>query len=108
MDADYYVADTEDGDHIDDPSEDALFMLLKDLDATENTFVTITPADPEAAWYASVSRLEEGGYEVEYRDPRHREHELTVQTNRSKIAKDLTLWLARRHHPGRPATRHDL
>jgi hypothetical protein len=45
MAADYYDADTESGDHIDDPSEDALFMLLQDLDQADNTFVTINPAD---------------------------------------------------------------
>jgi hypothetical protein len=105
MGADYYIADTENGDHIDDPSEDALFMLLEELDDTDNTFITINPADPDAAWYASVSLLQDGGYEVEYRDPRYHEHELTTATDRSKIAKDLTLWLARRHHPNRPNTR---
>ncbi|WP_225993610.1 hypothetical protein [Actinomadura rudentiformis] len=69
MGADYYIANTENGDHIDDPSEDALFMLLQDLDDTDNTFITIGPADPNATWYASVALLEDGGYETEYRDP---------------------------------------
>jgi hypothetical protein len=41
--ADYYIADTENGDHIDDPSEDGLFMLLSDLNQAGNTFITITP-----------------------------------------------------------------
>jgi hypothetical protein len=107
MGADYYIADTENGDHIDDPSEDSLFMLLKALDDADNTFLTITPADLDTAWYASASRLENGGYEVECHDPRSREHELTVQTDPNKIAKDLTLWLARRHYPGRPTRHHD-
>ena len=31
MGADYYTAVTENGDHVDDPSEDGLFMLLEDL-----------------------------------------------------------------------------
>ncbi|WP_285632782.1 hypothetical protein [Actinoallomurus iriomotensis] len=105
MGADYYIADTENGDHIDDPSEDSLFMLLTDLNIADNTFVTINPADEEATWYASVSLLDEGTYEVENRDARRREHELSVQTDRNQIARDLTIWLARRHYPGRPATR---
>jgi hypothetical protein len=44
MGADYYSADTENGDHVDDPSEDGLFMLLEDLRLDGNSFVTITPA----------------------------------------------------------------
>jgi hypothetical protein len=103
MVADYYIADTENGDHIDDPSEDALFMLFTDLNTADNTFVTINPADPQATWYASVSLLDDGTYEVEYRDARQREHELSVRTDRSQIARDLTIWLARRPYPGRPA-----
>lgn len=104
MGADYYIADTENGDHIDDPSEDSLFMLLTDLNTADNTFVTINPADQKAIWYASVSLLDDGAYEVECRDALRREHELSVQTDRSQIAHDLTIWLARRRHPGRPAT----
>ncbi|WP_262286763.1 hypothetical protein [Micromonospora sp. MA102] len=43
MTAEYHAADTENGDHIDDPSEDALFMLINQLGHPDNTFVTITP-----------------------------------------------------------------
>ncbi|NHI11099.1 hypothetical protein STPH2_6468 [Streptomyces sp. KO7888] len=43
MVAKYYCADSENGDHIDDPSEDALFELLGDLNDTDNTFVVIQP-----------------------------------------------------------------
>jgi hypothetical protein len=105
MAADYYIADTENGDHIDDPSQDALFILITDLDHTDNTFVTINPADSASTWYASVSLLDNGTYEVERRDPSQREHKLTTQTDRSQIAKDLTIWLAGLHYPSRPTTR---
>ena len=47
MAADYYTADIENGDHVDDPSEDGLFMLLEDLTQDGNTFLTITPADED-------------------------------------------------------------
>jgi hypothetical protein len=57
MGADYYTADTENGNHIDDPSEDALFMLLEDLNQAGNTFITITPASDDPAWHASVTLL---------------------------------------------------
>ena len=41
MGADYSSADTENGDHIDDPSEDGLFMLLSELNQAGNTFYLI-------------------------------------------------------------------
>ena len=37
------VADSENGDRIDDPSEDALFMLIDDLNGSNHTFVVIQP-----------------------------------------------------------------
>jgi len=100
MAADYYTADAENGDHIDDPSEDALLLLIEDLNRTDNTFVTITPSDDDATWYASVSLLDNETYEVERRDPDHGEHELGPETYPAHIAKDLTIWLAGRTQPG--------
>jgi hypothetical protein len=44
MPADYYAADTEDGDHMDDPSEDGLFILLSELEQVGNTFFAIRRA----------------------------------------------------------------
>ncbi|WP_326565810.1 hypothetical protein VSH64_28565 [Amycolatopsis rhabdoformis] len=93
--ADYYIADTENGDHIDDPSEDALFMLIADLTRTDNTFLTVT-ADMNAGWYASVSLLDDGTYEVELHHPDQRENTRTTNTDRNQIASDLTTWLASR------------
>jgi hypothetical protein len=104
MAAEYYAADAENGDHIDDPSEDALYMLIDELSQPDNTYVTITPADG-SDWYASVSLVEEGGYEVERRDPRWRDHDLNNATDTSRIAMDLTIWLAARSYPDRPQTR---
>ena len=104
MAADYYDADTENGDHIADPSEDALFMLLQDLDSDGNAFVTISPAD-DSGWYASVSMLDDGSYEVDRSDPDRHQHEVTTETDTTAIAKDLTIWLAAREYPGRPTTR---
>ncbi len=102
MAADHYYADAENGDHIDDPSEDALCTLIDQLDHTDNTFVTVNPAD-DAAWYASVSLLEDDTYEVERRDARQRIHDLTIDTDKGRIARDLTIWLADRHDPNQPA-----
>ena len=98
----YYHADSEDGEHWDDPSEDLLFMLIEELNHTDNTYVVIEPDDESMTWFASVSLLEDGTYEMEWRDMSRRDHELTVETDRGHIAKELTIWLARRRYPGKP------
>ena len=54
MAAKYYCADSENGDHIDDPSEDALFDLISELNDSDNTFVVIQPDQDDPAWFASV------------------------------------------------------
>ncbi|MEU6746731.1 hypothetical protein ABZ914_10960 [Spirillospora sp. NPDC046719] len=69
---------------------------IGDLNLTDNTFITIEPLVDAPAWYASISLLDEGGYEVEYRDARRSDHQLTTETDPSKIAKDAILWLAHR------------
>lgn len=55
MAARYYCADSEKGDHVDDPSEDALFMLISDLNDSDNTFVVIQPDQDDPVWFASVA-----------------------------------------------------
>ncbi|AJF68520.1 hypothetical protein [Streptomyces vietnamensis] len=102
MGAQYYGADSENGDRIDDPSEDALFMMISDLNDTDNTFVVIQPDEDAPVWFASVAVLDEGGYEVVRRDASRREHEVATSTSIGDIARDLTIWMAIRHFPGRP------
>ncbi|MEU3431569.1 MULTISPECIES: hypothetical protein [Streptomyces] len=96
MAARYCCADSENGDHVDDPSEDALFMLIGDLNNSDNTFIVIQPDQDDPAWFASVAVLDEGGYEVERRDTARREHDVTVETGTDRIAGDLIKWLAAR------------
>ncbi|MFF4234223.1 hypothetical protein [Streptomyces sp. NPDC001820] len=102
MGARYYCADSENGDHIDDPSEDALFMLIDDLNDADNTFAVIQPDEDDPAWFASVAVLDEGGYEVVRRDTTRREHEVTTETSIDRIANDLTIWMAARNLSERP------
>jgi hypothetical protein len=99
----YYTAECENGTRWPDPSEDLLFMLIGELDHADNTHLVIEPAGEPANWYASVGLLEDGSYEVECRDPRYREHELTVETEIGPIAQQLAGWLAGRHFPGERA-----
>ncbi|WP_405704616.1 hypothetical protein OG264_38405 [Streptomyces xanthophaeus] len=96
MAARYYCADSENGDHVDDPSEDALFMLIGELNDSDNTFVVIQPHQDDPAWFASVAVLDEGGYEVVRRDTTRRDHDVTVETSTDRIAGDLIKWLAAR------------
>ena len=85
MSADYYYADTENG----------LFMLLQDLNRDGNAFVSITPADRVAGWFASVSLLPNGTYEV-LRMADGGKQEVFVQSSADLVAHDLTRWLAER------------
>lgn len=96
MKAQYYSADSENGDRIDDPSEDALFMMISDLDDSDNTFVVVQPDEDAPAWSASVTVPGEGGYEVVRRDTTRDEHEVTTSTSINDIAHDLTVWMAAR------------
>ena len=98
----YYHADTENGDHMDDPSEDGLFMLIDDLCHPHNTFVIIEPDDGSSDWFASVTLQRNGLYGLEWRDMSRRDHKLTVETNRGQIARKLILWLSGRHYAGKP------
>lgn len=86
MGAAYYRAESESGDHIHDPSEDALFK----------------PDEDDPAWFTSVAVLDEGGYEVVRRDTTRREHDVVSETSIDRIARDLTVWMAARDLPGRP------
>ncbi|MFI1377681.1 hypothetical protein ACH4UY_37585 [Streptomyces longwoodensis] len=103
MAAQYYGADSENGDHIDDPSEDALFMMIRDLNNSDNTFVVVQSDETDPVWFASVATLDEGGYEIVRRDASRNEHEVTTATSPNDIARDLTIWMAARDFPGRSA-----
>lgn len=96
MAARYYCADSENGDHVDDPSEDALFILIDDLNDSDNTFVTVQPDEDDPAWFASVAVLGNGGYEIVRRDTTRHEHDVIVETSTDHIAGDLIKWLAAR------------
>ncbi|PVC88025.1 hypothetical protein DBP20_07420 [Streptomyces sp. CS131] len=102
MGAQYYGADSENGDRIDDPSEDALFMMISDLNDSDNTFVVVQPDEDDPEWSASVAVQDEGGYEIVHRDTTRHEHEVTTAISINDIARDLTIWLAARDFPGLP------
>lgn len=106
MGAQYYGADSENGDRTDDPSEDTLFMMISDLNDSDNTLVVVQPDEDDPMWFASVAVLDEGGYEIVRRDTTRNEHEVTTATSINDIARDITIWMAARDFSGRP-TRQD-
>ncbi|MEZ7002130.1 hypothetical protein [Streptomyces sp. AD55] len=93
----YYRADSEDGDRIDDPSEDALFLMIGDLDRRGNTFLVVRPDEDDPPWSASVTLRPEadgGGYEVVRRIGEA--YETAATGDAHGIAHDLTRWTAAR------------
>jgi hypothetical protein len=62
-------ATPEFGPSYDDPSEDALFELLEDLDAGEGTWLIVERvSDATGQSYAQALRREDGHYQVEHRE----------------------------------------
>ena len=88
----------ESGVVVDEPSEDAIFEAMGDLDNRDNTFLTIEPTGNGQEWYAVIGLVDAGGFEIELRDAKTREHKLYVSKDRSRIVTDVTIWIA-----GRPA-----
>jgi hypothetical protein len=72
-------ATSESGDVIDDPSEDALFMMLEDIEAGEGTFLIVESLDDATGQtYVQTSRNDDGSHIVEYRDGGPTNHYGTV------------------------------
>ena len=90
----YYVAESENGGSIEDPSEDALFEMVSELALPDNGFITIEPPGGRSHWYVVISLLPDLGYEVEYRNALKREHRLVSESDCSEVAQNVTIWLA--------------
>ncbi|KRA32626.1 MULTISPECIES: hypothetical protein [unclassified Nocardioides] len=72
-------ATAESGDTIDDPSEDALFMMFEDVEAGESTYLIVEAlVGSHGQAYAQASRNDDGTYVVEYRDGGPEHHYGTV------------------------------
>ena len=87
---------TESGASVDEPSEDAIFETMGELDGHDNSFLTIEPDADDQGWYVVISLAELGGFEVELRDATTRTHELYASADRNRIARDVTKWIADR------------
>ncbi|WP_233558020.1 hypothetical protein [Tessaracoccus antarcticus] len=86
-------ATTESGDIIDNPSEDALFMMLEEIESGEGSYLIVEfLADRSGQTYAQTSRSSDGSYVVEYRDgSAERHYGTTVEDMRASHAL-ITAW----------------
>ncbi|MFI9269685.1 hypothetical protein ACIGXM_03010 [Kitasatospora sp. NPDC052896] len=94
MTATCHLADSEKGDRGDDPSEDAIAMLINDLSDGEQ-HVVVQPDEDGSAWHVAVAVLDtdQGCEAVVRRDVRCREHDDTASANASDVAHGIALWL---------------
>lgn len=86
-------ATAESGDMIEDPSEDALFMMFEDVEAGESSFLIVDRlADTSGQTYAQISRNADGSYIVEYRDGGPERHYGTVVSDMRSAHSLVTGW----------------
>ncbi len=83
----------ESGDTIDDPSEDALFMMLENIEAGEGTYLIVDSLrDSTNQTYAQTSRNDDGTYIVEYRAGGPHHHYGTVAPDMRAAHALITGW----------------
>ncbi|MDO9439909.1 MAG: hypothetical protein Q7T73_03370 [Beijerinckiaceae bacterium] len=86
-------ATVESGDSIDDPSEDALFSMLDDIEAGDGTYLIVDVlGDVTRQTFAQTSRNSDGSYIVEYRDGAADRHFGTVAPDVRTAHALLTGW----------------
>jgi hypothetical protein len=93
---DFYQATFEGGEVVDDPSEDRLFIMLGRLELPNNSNIIIEPCNKMREWYVVISLMDDSGYEVEFRDPDLREHDIQSMGSKSQVALHVIIWLAGR------------
>ncbi|MGW4654404.1 hypothetical protein ACWEP2_08645 [Streptomyces sp. NPDC004279] len=100
IDAAYCRVENERGDAYDDPSEDTLFELIRDFELPDNGHLVV---EGVGGWYIVAALLDDGTYEIEFRDPVRRVHRVETGTRLSGIANDMIVWIAdtARYHRAR-------
>ncbi|GAA1300478.1 hypothetical protein Psi02_27200 [Planotetraspora silvatica] len=91
MAAKNYGADTDDGYRIDDPSPEAIAVLIAELHPADNTFVIIRPDGGSPSWCALVSLIGDDLYEIEYREGGERS--ITTYADPDEVLDDVLQWL---------------
>ncbi|MGW3725004.1 hypothetical protein [Streptomyces sp. NPDC000851] len=85
--------ESENGEAYEDPSEDLLFELMRDFELPDNGHL-IVEAVGDDGWYVVAALLEDGTYEIEFRDPARHVHRVETGTRLSDIANDMIIWIA--------------
>lgn len=83
--------ETSDGEHYEEPSEDALFMLMEDLHDERDYFILENTSDTTGQTYMQVMRVGDG-FLVERRGGSQDTHEHTTSAELRKVHQDLTTW----------------
>jgi hypothetical protein len=91
---DYYV-DSENGTYTEQPDHPGLVGLIQSLNTTDNTFLVVSPENPDLPWNISVSLgiTAFGGYEVHSHDSRTSENVKKTAANPAQIATDILAWI---------------
>ena len=84
-------AETSSGEHYDQPSEDALFMLMEDLRSDQDYFIVESVADTAQQTYMQVMRVG-NGFLVERRSGSEDTHEHATSDDLRAVHQDLTTW----------------
>ncbi len=101
--------ETSQGEQYDEPSEDALFMVMEDLQHDQDYFILENASDTTGQTYVQVMRVGDG-FLVERRSGSENTHEHATSTDLRKVHQDLTTWAfgvqrenVLRWQPGYPA-----
>jgi hypothetical protein len=87
-------AAAESGDTVEDPSENALYMMLEDIEAGEGTYLIVgSLTDSTHQTYAQTSRNDDGTYIVEYRDGGPERHYGTIAQDMRTAHALITGWV---------------
>ncbi|MFF1597623.1 hypothetical protein ACFVYV_08995 [Streptomyces mirabilis] len=89
----YCRLECENGEAYDDPSEDLIFDLMRSFEPPNNSHLIIEGVDG-CEWYVVAALLEEGVYEVEFRDPARRVHRVDRASRLSEVANDMIVWIS--------------
>ncbi|WP_241691589.1 hypothetical protein [Streptomyces sp. GZWMJZ-114] len=81
---------------VDDPSEEALFRMVSGLEGARSGFVVLAPEEPDPRWWAAVSRLGDGRYEVVRRERVRGGPEISVTRDAQGLVRELTGWAGAR------------
>ena len=83
--------ETSQGEHYDEPSEDALFMLMEDLQQEQDYCIVGDAGDTTGQTYAQVMRVG-GGFLMERRGGSEDTHEHATSADLRQVHHDLTTW----------------